>query len=138
MLDQSPSSPLDEIDEAFAEQIEQDICEELTERTETIEEESAMPEDGGSVYNENLISALEKKNKVAANVDPFQLQKDKDFSMLGGTNILGTERTESDFTSTDVKDQLKTSFAKDPTADIYASTNTLAKPLSSQFMTRAY
>jgi hypothetical protein len=62
---------LQEIDEAFAEQIEQDICEELTERTETIEEESALHEDVGSVYNENLISALEKKNKVAANVDPF-------------------------------------------------------------------
>jgi len=71
LLDQSPSSPLQEIDEAFAEQIEQDICEELTERTETIEEESALHEDVGSVYNENLISALEKKNKVAANVDPF-------------------------------------------------------------------
>lgn len=71
LLDQSPSSPLQEIDEAFAEQIEQDICGELTERTETIEEESALHEDVGSVYNENLISALEKKNKVAANVDPF-------------------------------------------------------------------
>ena len=55
---------------------------------------------------------------------------------MGSHQVIGTDSDEQ-FSHADSKDVvLKASMAKDPSLDVYASTNPL-KPLSSQFMIRS-